>query len=174
MTIKKGVELAIALYKADHTIDAERFLTQLVANSRRVNGVEHNVSEKTLAELERVKVRRVCVNAEQGLFHALQYENDGDKIVVRGPLSKVHAEKTWAVESNDIIPMKGTPVVVHSQRLRSMSHLNGKIGDIRALSKDDSICEVHFEEEGLEPTQGKLDNVRILFVLPSFNLLLVK
>jgi hypothetical protein len=170
MTIKKGVELAIALYKADHTIDAERFLTQLVANSRRVNGVEHNVSEKTLAELERVKVRRVCVNAEQGLFHALQYENDGDKIVVRGPLPKclnerkVEEEKTLTFESKDVVPIKGTPVVCHGLMSH---HLNGKIGDIRAFSKDNSVCEVHFEEEGLEPTQGKLDNVRILFDLPD-------
>ena len=56
---------------------------------------------------------------------------------------------------------------VHGLRLRSTSHLNGKIGDIRALSKDDSICEVHFEEEGLEPTKVKLENVRILFDLPE-------
>jgi hypothetical protein len=172
-TIKQGVELAIALYNADHAIEAERFLTKLAQICRRVHGTEHNITEKTLAELQEIKVRQVYLSADHAWFQALRYENDGEKIVVQGPLPKVldernvDEEKTLTVESNDIIPMKGTPVVVHSQRLRSMSHLNGKIGDIRAFSKDDRICEVHFEEEGLGPTKVRRENVRILFELPE-------
>jgi hypothetical protein len=172
-TIRLGIELAIALYNADHTIEAERFLTKLEQTSRRVHGHSHNITKKTLAALERVKVRQVYLSAEQGLFQALRYENDGDKIVVQGPLPKllnernVDEEKTLTVDSKDIIPKKGTPVVVHSLGLRGTSRLNGKIGELRAFSKDDSICEVHFEEEGLEPTKVKLENVRILFDLPE-------
>ena len=74
-------------------------------------------------------------------------------------------EKTLTIDCKDAIPLKGTPVVVHSMRLRSLSHLNGKIGDIRAYSNDDGLFEVHFEEEGLGPTKVKLENVRILFGL---------
>ena len=47
------------------------------------------------------------------------------------------------------------------------SYLNGKIGDIRAYTEDDKICEIHFEEEGFKPTKVKLQNVRILFELPE-------
>eukprot|EP00985_Skeletonema_marinoi_P004670 scaffold2026_cov146-Skeletonema_marinoi.AAC.3 len=47
------------------------------------------------------------------------------------------------------------------------SYLNGKIGDIRAYTEDDKICEIHFEEEGFKPTKVKLKNVRILFELPD-------
>jgi len=172
-TIEAGIELAIALYNADHTIEAERFLTKLEQTSRRVHGHSHNITKKTLAELQEIKARKVYVSSEQDWFQALRYENDGDKIVVRGPLPKfwderkVEEEKTLTFESKDIIPKKGTPVVVHGLRLRSTSHLNGKIGELRAFSEEDSFYDLYFEEEGLEHIKVKLENVRILFDLPE-------
>ena len=134
-------------------------MTRFVDSSRLLHGIEHNVTEEALAALENVKVRQVYLShgQEQGEFQALRYENDGGKIAVQRPLPKsldernVEDEKTLTVvQSKDVIPKEGTPVVCHSLRLRSMSHLNGKIGDVRAYSEDKSCCVVHFEEEGLE------------------------
>jgi hypothetical protein len=173
-TIDEGIGLAMALHKAGHTIESERFLTKLEQISRRVHGHSHNITKHILAEWQEIKLRQVYyLSAEQGLFQALRYDNDGEKIILRGPLPKllnernVDEEKTFNVESKDIIPKIGTPVVCHGLRLRSMSRLNGKIGDIRVFSEDKSICEVHFEEEGLEPTKVRRENVRILFDLPE-------
>ena len=64
-------------------------------------------------------------------------------------------------------PRTGTPVTCLGLRLNSMTHLNGKIGEIRDYSEDYRICLIHFEEEGLEPAEVKLENVRILFDLPE-------
>jgi tetratricopeptide (TPR) repeat protein len=173
-TIHEGIQLARALHEADHTIEAERFLTKLLANSRRVHGIEHNITEKTLAALKEVKMRQVFLTTEQDFFQALRYENDGRKIVVQGPLPElldernVDEEKILIVSSKDVTPAEGTPVVCYGLQLCGMmSHLNEKIGDIRAVDEDNIICKIHFEKEGLKPTEVRLENVRILFDLPE-------
>lgn len=175
-TLDNGIELAETLHGADHTIEAERFLTTLAQKCRLVHGIEHNVTKDALSVREEVRMRKVLHLSAgsggifQGVFQALRYGNDGKRIVVRGPLPKcpgdernLDKEKTLTIDSEYAIPLRGTPVVVHSMRLRSISHLNGKIGDIRAYSNDDGVFEVHFEEEGFEPTKVKHENVRILF-----------
>eukprot|EP00984_Skeletonema_dohrnii_P019425 scaffold9279_cov132-Skeletonema_dohrnii-CCMP3373.AAC.3 len=174
-TLDNGIELAETLHGADHTIEAERFLTTLVQKCRLVHGIEHNVTKDALSVREDIMLRKVFyLSTGSGVFQALRYVNDGERIILQGPLPEcpddernADIEKTLTIDSKDVIPLKGTPVVVHSMRLRSVSHLNGKIGDIRAYSNDDGLFEVHFEEEGLGPTKVKLENVRILFGLPD-------
>jgi len=173
-TIEQGVDLATALHGADHTIEAERFLTTLAQKCRLVHGIDHKVTKETLVALQVIKVRQVYLSTGSDVFQALRYESDGERIVLQGPLPEhldernVDKEKTLTIDSKDARSLKGTPVVCHSLQLRSMVHLNGKIGEIRAsFGEDESICLVHFEEDGLKPTKVKLENVRILFELPE-------
>ena len=176
-TIRCGVDLALALHNAHHSIESERFLTKLMHICRRVHGQDHRSTEKTLAALEKVRTRLINMRANI-CYQALRYENDGESIVVQGPMideekrdeeTRYEEKKVMTVESKDVIPMRGTPVVVHSLPVGSMSHLNGKIGDIRAYSEDedDRTCEIHFEEEGLDPAFVKLENLRIVFDVPE-------
>eukprot|EP00985_Skeletonema_marinoi_P007396 scaffold3244_cov151-Skeletonema_marinoi.AAC.1 len=145
-TIVQGVDLATALHDADHIIEAERFLMTLAQKCRLVHGIDHKVTKETLVALQEIK----------GPLPEHLDERNVDK------------EKTLTIDSKDARSLKGTPVVCHSLQLRSMVHLNGKIGEIRAyFGEDESICLVHFEEEGLNPTKVKLENVRILFELPE-------
>ena len=170
--IDDGIDLALALHNAHHSIESERFLTKLMQICHRVHGQDHRSTGKTLAALERVKTRLINIGNDV-CYQALRYENDGESIVVQGPYSltkrNVEEEKVLTVESKDVIPRRGTPVIVHSVPEESISHLNGKIGDIRAYSEDedDRTCEIHFEEEELDPAFVKLENLRILFNLPE-------
>eukprot|EP00986_Skeletonema_menzelii_P001484 scaffold390_cov149-Skeletonema_menzelii.AAC.11 len=162
------MDLALALLYAHHTIESERLLTKLMQICRRVHGYDHSVTEHTLTALEYVKTRLINIGMGTDLYQALRYENGGQKIVMKGLIiddKKRDEEKLLNTNSKDAVPLTWTPVVVHS--LRCDIHFNGKIGDIRAYSEDNRICEIHFEEEGLEPAVVELENVRILFDSPE-------
>ena len=170
-TLNTGFLLFRALYCERNYIEAERLLSKMVNACRRVHGVEHDQTKHYSAVLQQVKVREVEFVTSLGDNHsyqALRYENNGEKIVVQGPLSsderELDEEKTMTINSKDAIPHPGTPVVC----VNSMSDLNGKIGVVRDYySHDDITCEIHFEEEGLNPTEVKCENLRILFDLPE-------
>ena len=71
---------------------------------------------------------------ENTLFQALQYENNGDIFIVTGPITEPRIEddeRILHVASDLIFPDKGCPVICHG--LVSASHLNSKVGDVRAL-----------------------------------------
>jgi hypothetical protein len=74
-------------------------------------------------------------------------------------------EQTYTVANTDIILVLGTPVICHGLE-EEEAHINGKIGDVRSVSEDDTVYTVHFEEEGLEPTEVKMENLRVVFELP--------
>ncbi len=179
-TLDEGFDLFIALQNGDkNEIEAERFLSKLVDTSHRVHGIKHNVTEKLSAELQDLRVRQIDL-VGRGRFQALRYESEGEKIVIQGPLPKcmdreglgkrnISEEKTWTINNKHAIPRVGTPVFVHGLSLRSRSHLNGKIGVIGAYFDNKSICEIHFEEGGLESVKISRENVRILFGLPETN-----
>eukprot|EP00574_Skeletonema_japonicum_P012567 CAMPEP_0201732764 /NCGR_PEP_ID=MMETSP0593-20130828/29722_1 /ASSEMBLY_ACC=CAM_ASM_000672 /TAXON_ID=267983 /ORGANISM="Skeletonema japonicum, Strain CCMP2506" /LENGTH=50 /DNA_ID=CAMNT_0048225785 /DNA_START=35 /DNA_END=184 /DNA_ORIENTATION=- len=44
----------------------------------------------------------------------------------------------------------GTPVICHGCT-NHQTHLNGKIGDVRAINKLTNECQVHFESVTMEP-----------------------
>ena len=166
-TIYQGVELALALFNAHHSIESERFLTKLMQICRRVHGQDHRMTKYTLEILEHVKMRLVHLGTGHP-YQALRYENNGESIVVQGPIideEKRDGEKILNIDTKDVIPYPGTPMVVHS--LRRNSRFNGKIGDFRAYSEDKRASEIHFEEKGLKPALVKLEHVRILFDLPE-------
>jgi hypothetical protein len=62
--------------------------------------------------------------------------------------------------------MVGCPVVCHG--LTGATHLNGKLGQVRSAreSKTGLRAEIRFEDN-LKPASVKLENLRIVFDLPT-------
>ncbi|KAL7429293.1 hypothetical protein ACHAXM_001621 [Skeletonema potamos] len=166
-TINAGVDLVDLLRLTKHSLEAERLVQNLVVTSNQVHGPAHQCTRNAFESWTCIRERLVFVKSEQKVFQALRYEDDGETCVV-APLTATDKDLihvAFSVKSGDLIPGPGTPVVVHGLRLRSKSHLNGKIGDLRAHSGK-RRCVVHFEED-LEPTEVMHENVRILFALPE-------
>ena len=174
VTTEAGVNLAIDLYNSDHTIEAERLLTNLVATSKRVHGPHHHTTKWAESELLDCKTRYVIIKSQneneiKQLFQALRYEEDGGKCVIQGPITKpgnIQAEQTLSVASKDVIYLEGNPVVCHGLA-DCLSNLNGKIGEVGCWEEETGSYEVHFEDEDLEPCLVKHEHVRILFELPD-------
>ena len=82
------------------------------------------------------------------LFQALRYENDGEVCVVTGPVKQLRQEEDERISyvaSDLILPIVGCPVICRG--LTSASHLNGKLGEARAIHNDinGTRLAVHFE-----------------------------
>jgi hypothetical protein len=102
-------------------------------------------------------------------FQAIRYEDDGDTLVVNGPILKprqVDDEREFQVTSDSVIPL-GCPVVCHG--LTGATHLNGKLGQVRSAreSKTGPRADVLFEDKNLNSASVKLENLRIVFDLPT-------
>jgi hypothetical protein len=177
-TIMSGIEYAMSLLQANHWIEAERLLAQLVATSRQVYGEDHNCTRKTAPLLKKIKRRLVVLAGPDsiGTFRALRYENGGEICVVTGPIADVtsliadenNEGQLFRVESAMVLPKPHCPVICYG--LINASHLNGKLGEVRSMSMDSSSggvrFGVHFEEKGLTPAAVKPENLRIAFELP--------
>lgn len=166
--INAGVNLANALYFADRTIKAERLLEKMVANSHRIHGPDHKSTVKAVSILKKMKERWVILESKQDLFEVLRYENGGEKCVVQGPIKEnrvVDEEQTYEVESIDVRPYIGTPVVLHG--LKKAANLNGMIGEATKHCQSSDRYVVHLEDEGLKPVKVKHGNLRVIFDLPD-------
>ena len=89
---------------------------------------------------------------------------------MNGPIQyprQVDDEREFHVTSDLVIPMLGCPVVCHG--LTGATHLNGKLGHVRSAgeSKTGLRSEVLFEDKNLKPASVKLENLRIVFDLPT-------
>ena len=178
-TILFGYNYAISLIQNNHSIEAERLLTKLVATSRQVYGEDHRCTRKTAPLLKKIKRRLVVLAGPDsiGTFQALRYENGGEICVVTGPIVDVTSPiadennegQLFRVESAILLPKPRCPVICYG--LINASHLNGKLGEVRSMSMDSSSggvrFGVHFEEKGLKPAAVKPENLRIAFELPS-------
>ncbi len=112
----------------------------------------------------------VIVMPDDKPFQALRYKNDGEICVVTGPVKQPRQEEDERIPhvvNNLVIPAKGCPVICHG--LVSGSHLNGELGEVRALSNNITgfQLEMHFEKTNLKPASVKPENLRIFFELPS-------
>jgi hypothetical protein len=184
MTIEMGVAFALALMDEEfRTIEAERLLKKLLDMSRLTHGPDHRSTKKVCEALQLTTMRRkviVVFPDNSVLFQALRYENEGGECVVQGPIGiprQLEKEEEYTMDSIDIIPSVGTPVVCHS--LQKAAHLNGKIGEVRKFDtkekedgrkyfdKDVDRCVVYFEDEGLKPVSVKATNLRVVFNLPN-------
>ncbi|KAL3786380.1 hypothetical protein ACHAW5_004777 [Stephanodiscus triporus] len=176
VTIQSGLDYAELLKKSRRGIEAEQLVMKLASGSRRVHGLAHNCTVRADLILEYFKVRFVVVMMPDKLgiglglgkeFQALRYENDGLISVVTGPITNPRRgdnERIFHVASDLIHPTPGTPVICHG--LINASHLNGKVGDVRAFHKNGRLA-VHFEDESQKPASVKPENLRIVFDLPT-------
>ena len=166
-----GMNLSSSLFACDHNIELQRFGSELVRNSRRVNGDNHEITRKLEAHFNEVTMTRkvrLMTRYKEELYYALRYVDDGAKCVVKGPILQsriLENELTFAVNTCDTIPQLGTPVICHG--LKNATNLNGKIGDTRKYDGKIDRYEVHFEDPSLGVKCVKRQNVRVLFELPE-------
>ena len=118
-----------------------------------VHGPEHRVTFDPDKLLEKCKERYVVMLPDDKPFQALRYENDGEILVVQGPLTwpRNNAdERIYQAENNLVLPQKGSAVICHG--LVSASHLNGKLGEVRNMKEDGAgilrmeVCELPSED----------------------------
>jgi hypothetical protein len=168
--IRAGLDYAAALIKVLRFIEAERLIIKLATGSRQVHGPEHICTMNANEALRKCEKRYVTVLPNEEPFEALRYENDGEICVVTGPIAEprhVDDEQIFHVSSELIVPVR-CPVICHG--LVSASHLNGKMGDIRARCMNTAgglRFAVHFEDKSLKPATVKPENLRIVFNLQS-------
>lgn len=174
-TINVGLAYAGRLKHEKHDIEAERLITKLLADSRRVHGPEHNVTVCAEKLLDDYKQRYVmCIKSKQ-MYQALRYESSGE-LIIKGPVLKPEDkdEEILKVDPKFVVPfwaaMYGCPVMCHG--LVGAPQLNGKLGDVRDISskgKDGEIrLEVHFEDKSLKPSMALIKhvNLKVAFDLP--------
>ena len=170
-TIRSGLNYARSLTTLARTIEAERLATKLSDISRRVHGHDHKITINAVELLDECKERCVLVLPDMKPFLALGYENDGEICVIQGPITEPRNkedERIHSVQSNLILPEKGCPVICHG--LVSASHLNGRLGEVRNVTQDDTgilRLGVVFEKKGVKSALVKPENIRIVFDLPS-------
>jgi hypothetical protein len=169
-TLRSGSTYVTELVQAHRGIEAERLSVKMAASSRRVHGPGHNCTISLDEKVKECKSRYVIVMPDDKPFQAMRYENVGEICVVMGPVKQPRQEddeRIFHVANNLIIPAKGYPVICHG--LVSASHLNGELGEVRALSNNITGFRlgVHFEKTNLKPASVKPENLRISFELPS-------
>jgi hypothetical protein len=167
---KVGKDANQPLQNATYHIEAERLITKLSASSLQVLGHEHDYTKKADVLMNHCKGRFVSVMGQFCThFEALRYEDDGDTLVVNGPIQEPrnrNEEQESRFTSAVVIPMIGCPVVCHG--LTGATHLNGKLGEIKGISlKHFQRLLVAFEDSSLKHSLVKLENLRIVFDLPN-------
>ncbi|KAL9185739.1 hypothetical protein ACHAXT_003516 [Thalassiosira profunda] len=179
-TLTAGLALAGALKSTAHTIEAERLLMNSAADSKRLHGPDHPMTREFESNLRACKRRHVTMvhRGKQQLFQALEYNDDGSKYVVRGPMRQKSSKgelrnvAEYSVPTANILPVDGTPVMCIG--LKRSVHLNGRIGDVRGRNERINALEVHFDlapehqqrifaHESLGACLVKPENLLILF-----------
>ena len=169
-TIRTGIEFADLLREFDY-IRAERLITKLSDSSRQVLGLDHACTKDATHLMNYCMKRLVLILPDKShYFQAMRYEDDGDTLVVIGPIlnpRQVDDEREFQVTSDLVFPMIGCPVVCHG--LTGATHLNGKLGQVRSAreSKTGLRAEILFEDTNLNPASVKFENLRIVFDLPT-------
>jgi hypothetical protein len=169
-TIRTGIEFADLLREFDY-IRAERLITKLSDSSRQILGLDHACTKDATHLMNYCMKRLVLILPDKShYFQAIRYEDDGDTLVVIGPIlnpRQVDDEREFQVTSDLVFPMIGCPVVCHG--LTGATHLNGKLGQVRSAreSKTGLRAEILFEDTNLNPASVKFENLRIVFDLPT-------
>ena len=169
-TIEAGINNAKHLYGAHSHIEAERLMAKLTTSSRQVLGPDHDFTKTAINLLNKYKARIVAIMPHGQRYQALRYEADKDTYVVTGPiwdteLWRVNDGPELRASSELCILMLGCPVMCHG--LKSSSHLNGKLGEAKAMSETVGRLLVHFQDKSLKPSSVMLENLRIVFDLPD-------
>mmetsp|Transcript_14343 Transcript_14343/g.25661 ORF Transcript_14343/g.25661 Transcript_14343/m.25661 type:complete len:471 (+) Transcript_14343:281-1693(+) len=169
--IETGRRLATSLMDERHGIECRRLVAELIIKSLRIHGPDHDTT-RDLQSLQET-LTFVIVNWKNEWYQAVRCEDDGDKYVLKGPISSPQGlgiiskgDNTHVISAHEaVIGYPGTPVICHG--LTNATHLNEKIGDIRGIDVKTKQCEIHFEDTNLKPCLVKQKNLRILFELPE-------
>jgi hypothetical protein len=102
--------------------------------------------------------------AKRGRSPGSPIRNDGEICVLIGPVKQQRqeeGERIFHVASDLIVPNTGCPVICHG--LTSASHLNCKLGEVRAIHNDRHGIRltVRFETKCLKPSLVKPEILRI-------------
>ena len=82
--IRSGLVFANKLlYVACHGLEAQRLVTKLTIDSRRIHGPGHHITINAKKLLEDCKIRYIKVYPI-GLCQALRYENNGETCIAQG------------------------------------------------------------------------------------------
>jgi hypothetical protein len=192
-SITGGLSYGRALVRVGKSIEGERLIMKLLADSSRIHGPEHVSTKEAIEALNEIKTRYVCILCDakampgEEHFQALRYDDDG-KCVVTGPITEPRRkdeEREHRVQSNLVLPFPGCPVMCHG--LVSAPHLNGQLGGVKCFlnfpdgvqvaillenmslatatfSGDSRLCRVR--TDGTTALRVKPEKLRILFDLP--------
>ena len=160
--LHQAAELAHSLQKALHMIEAERLLKKTLPTCVRVHGADHDLTKQVETLLALQRAREVGLKSREGYFSVVGYE--GGEYLVRAT-GKGSGEDAFAVGIDEVVMRPGTIVLCHG--LKTASHLNGKIGEIRAICEENGRFEVYFEDKALAPCRVRQDNLRVLIDLPD-------
>lgn len=170
--ISTGGFLGHYLLKDGRTIEAQRLLAELATLSQRVHGLDHNATMEVEKFLKCAQERRVAIVSGYGEhdFQALRFDKETERYTVKGPIldpRREDEEETFPVAMNEILLGVAVPMLLYG--LKSATHLNGKVGEIRGFRGKSMPLryEIHFEDEGLKPVIVKGNNLRIAFDLPD-------
>jgi len=168
-SINAGICLATALHKTRQITQAERLLEQLALISRRTYGFDNGLTQIVESNLQNVKIRYVCVESEgkTSFYQALRYDDNGMALVVHGPLNgplahpltNIPDSDIKSIQSKDIIPGPGTPVICYKP-----GHKKGRVGEVRTREETGKL-KVQFADKSIRTLMQ--ENVRVLFELPG-------
>lgn len=172
-TLQCGLNLVGGLGRAYNHIEAQRLVAKLVSISRQVHGLEHRVTREANDLLEAIQLRLVgSICKPEDVLHVLHYDEDEMCYTVLGPIKcprNREDERVMKIPVELVVPKLGCPVVCRGLQKAS---LNGKMGDVRSMSRDDKSqlgirLAVHFEDQSLKPALVKLENLRVVRDLPE-------
>ena len=170
-TIRAGMNLSTSLKNANRFIQAERLLTKLAAVCRQVHGPDHTMTKLVKAALGKRERYVVAKNVEDQwmYFVALEYVEEGKKCRLQGPVTNprnVEAERSYIYPTEDVRLTAGIPVFCEGLE-DDLSHLNGKIGDVRSRKRETGQYKVHFDDTDIEARFFNPENLRVLFRVPD-------
>mmetsp|Transcript_23521 Transcript_23521/g.40070 ORF Transcript_23521/g.40070 Transcript_23521/m.40070 type:complete len:646 (+) Transcript_23521:93-2030(+) len=187
------ISFTYMLSNLDRMIESERFLLKTIDTSMQLFGANHSCTQAAELALRQKKLRFVILEflGKTCVFRALRYmmgdQQEGNTtldeescMVVQGPINNncgvsrnntngeqpQPQQQILVFPSKSIVPTLGTPVICRGC-LKHQAHLNGKIGDVRAINRVTGECEIHFESITMEPQLIKAEYLRVLFDLPE-------
>lgn len=194
-SIASGLSYGQALVRVGKSIEGERLIMKLTADSSRIHGPDHDSTKEAIEALDEIKTRYVFIlNDDKAMpgeahFQALRYDNDGKTCLVTGPIAtprREDQEDIFHIANDLILPFPGCPVMCHG--LISAPHLNGQLGGVKCFlnfpdgvqvaillenmslatatfSGDSRLCRVRTDET--TALRVKPEKLRILFDLPT-------
>lgn len=154
-----------------------------IAKNKHLLGPANPFTMELELGLKGLKVRRVMEkDPTDGIYaHRLvRYDNEYNSCVI-APMATAHDfvggkdyqgdEKEFTVSIGEFhdkfILCDGTPVMCIGLKSPKGAQLNGKIGDSRNYNKETQRYEIHFEDKASKPASVKMNNLQVIFDLPS-------